>query len=184
MIYVNGEILHRQDAKISVFDSGFLLGDGIWEGIRLLNGHLVFLEEHLNRLYDGANQLEIDIGFSKRKLTELIFKTIKSNNMHSDVHIRLIISRGLKKTPYQHPNANIGPSTIVIIPEYKKADRQVNKLGISLKLVSTRRGTPDIQDPRSNTKLREIPRLLTCLSAFLYSGMITIVLGPILAFGC
>ena len=161
---MNGDIFHRKDAKISVFDSGFLLGDGVWEGIRLLNGQLVFLEEHLDRLYDGAKQLEIDVGFSKNQLTELIFKTLESNNMYTDVHIRLIVSRGLKRTPYQHPNANVGPSTIVIIPEYKKADKQVNKFGISLRLVSIRRGNADIQDPRLNT-LSKLNCIIACIEA-------------------
>ena len=163
-IYINGEVLDRKNAKISVFDSGFLLGDGVWEGIRLLNSHLVFLEQHLDRLYSGAEQLEINIGYPKSKLTDLIFETLKSNNMKSDVHIRLIVSRGLKKTPYQHPNANIGPSTIVIIPEYKKANKEINENGISLKLVSTRRGTVDTQDPRLNT-LSKLNCIIACIEA-------------------
>ena len=163
-IYVNGEILDRKNAKISVFDSGFLLGDGVWEGIRLLNGHLVFLDEHLDRLYNGAKQLEINIGYSKSELTDIIFKTLKFNNMQSDVHIRLIVSRGLKKTPYQHPNANVGPSSIVIIPEYKKANKKINKIGISLKLVSTKRGTEYTQDPRLNT-LSKLNCIIACIEA-------------------
>ena len=161
---MNGEIFHRNDAKISVFDSGFLLGDGVWEGIRLLNGQLVFLKEHMDRLYSGANQLEIDIGYSKKQLTELIYKTLESNNMYTDVHLRLIVSRGLKKTPYQHPNANIGPCSIVIIPEYKKADKKINKEGIILKLVSTRRGNVDIQDPKLNT-LSKLNCIIACIEA-------------------
>ena len=161
---MNGEIFHRNDAKISVFDSGFLLGDGVWEGIRLLNGQLVFLKEHMDRLYSGANQLEIDIGYSKKQLTELIYKTLESNNMYTDVHLRLIVSRGLKKTPYQHPNANIGPCSIVIIPEYKKADKKINKEGIMLKLVSTRRGNVDIQDPKLNT-LSKLNCIIACIEA-------------------
>ena len=126
-IYVNGKVVPRSDASISVFDSGFLLGDGVWEGIRLLNGKLVFLDEHLNRLFFGAKKLEIDIGYSPEELTKIIYKTLKANNMNNGVHIRLIISRGLKKTPYQHPNANFKGSTLVIIPEYKKADQTINK---------------------------------------------------------
>ena len=163
-IYVNGEILLRSDASISVFDSGFLLGDGIWEGIRLLNGKLVSIDQHLKRLFFGAKKLDIKIGFSKKQLIDIINKTLIANNMQSDVHIRLIISRGLKKTPYQHPNATIKGSTIVVIPEYKKADKTINKNGINLVTVDTRRGTPYTQDPRLNT-LSKINCILACIEA-------------------
>jgi len=163
-IYINGTILNRKDALISVFDSGFLLGDGVWEGIRLLNGKLVFLQEHLNRLFSGAKQLDIDIGYSPQELTDIIYKTLEANKMKNDVHIRLIVSRGLKKTPYQHPNANIKGSTLVIIPEYKKADKKINESGINLVTVKIRRGTSDTQDPRLNT-LSKLNCILACIEA-------------------
>ncbi len=163
-IYVNGNTYSRNKAVISVFDSGFLLGDGVWEGIRLLNGHLVFIKEHLDRLYHGAKKLAIKIGHTPDELTEIIFKTLKVNNMESDVHIRLIVSRGLKRTPYQHPNANIGGSSIVIIPEYKRADKRANEQGIQLATVKTRRGTPDSQDPRLNT-LSKLNCIAACIEA-------------------
>ena len=163
-IYVNGKILSREDASISVFDSGFLLGDGVWEGIRLLNGQLVSLDAHLKRLFFGAKQLDIDIECSRKELVNIIYRTLNANNMINDVHIRLIVSRGLKKTPYQHPNANIQGSTIVIIPEYKKADKKVNEKGINLVTVNTRRGTSDTQDPRLNT-LSKLNCILACIEA-------------------
>ena len=163
-IYVNGEIFDRENATVSVFDSGFLLGDGVWEGIRLLNGELVFLDEHLDRLFLGAKKLDIDIGFSPSELTEIIQTTLDANCMKSDAHIRLIVSRGLKKTPYQHPNANIKGSTLVIIPEYKKADQRVNENGIKLVTVDIKRGTPDTQDPRLNT-LSKLNCILACIEA-------------------
>ena len=163
-IYINGEILKRDDAKISVFDSGFLLGDGIWEGIRLHNRCLVFEDEHFDRLYNGAKALDINIGISKSKLKTIIFKLLRSNNMISDVHIRLIISRGLKKTPYQHPSANVGGASLVIIPEYKKADINVNRKGIKLATVSIKRGTESIQDPRLNT-LSKLNCIFACIEA-------------------
>ena len=164
LIYVNGEILPRDKAKISVFDSGFLLGDGVWEGIRFHNGHLVFIQEHLDRLFHGASSLEIDIGISEDRIKSLIISVLDANRMVTDIHIRLIVSRGLKKTPYQHPNANIGGSTIVIIPEYKKADKTINKKGISLATVSTRRGTADTQDPQLNT-LSKLNCIFACIEA-------------------
>ena len=164
LIYVNGEILHREKAKISVFDSGFLLGDGVWEGIRFHNRHLVFIQEHLDRLFQGASSLDIDIGISKDNIKSLIISVLNANRMVTDIHIRLIVSRGLKKTPYQHPNANLGGSTIVIIPEYKKSDKTINKKGISLATVSTRRGTADTQDPQLNT-LSKLNCIFACIEA-------------------
>ena len=124
-IYINGEFYHRDNAKISVFDSGFLLGDGVWEGIRLYKGNLVHLGEHLNRLFSGAKAIDMEIGSTKEEIAKAILKTLKKNNMRSDVHIRLIVSRGVKKTPYQHPRVTIGEPTLVIIPEYKKASKEV-----------------------------------------------------------
>ena len=164
LIYINGEILPRDKAKISVFDSGFLLGDGVWEGIRFHNKHLVFIQEHLDRLFHGASSLDIDIGMSKDRIKSLIISVLDANRMITDVHIRLIVSRGLKKTPYQHPNANIGESTIVIIPEYKKVDKTINNKGISLVTVLARRGTADTQDPRLNT-LSKLNCIFACIEA-------------------
>jgi len=163
-IYVDGEIVPRSEAKISVFDSGFLLGDGVWEGIRLHNGHLCFQEEHTNRLFEGAKALQIGIGKSPSELVDIIYKTLDANGMKSDVHIRLIISRGLKRTPYQHPNANVGGPTIVVIPEYKKADLAMIENGIRLCIVETIRGPQNVQDPRLNT-LSKLNCIIACLEA-------------------
>lgn len=164
LIYVDGEIVPRPDAKVSVFDSGFLLGDGVWEGIRLHKGKLAFLDAHLERLFSGAEQLAIDIGMSREELTALIHKTVDANRMTDHIHIRLIVSRGLKKTPYQHPDANVGGPTIVIIPEYKIASEAVLRKGIRLGTVSVRRGTADTQDPRLNT-LSKLNCIAACIEA-------------------
>ena len=163
-IYVNGKIVPRQEATISVFDSGFLLGDGVWEGIRLHNGNLCFQEEHINRLFHGAEQLKIDIGYSPDELVQIVLDTLDANEMKTDIHIRLIISRGLKQTPYQHPNANVGGPTIVVIPEYKKANPDMNKNGIRLCSVNTIRGPQNVQDPRLNT-LSKLKCIAACLEA-------------------
>ncbi len=164
LIYVDGKIVPRQEAKISVFDSGFLLGDGVWEGIRLHNNNLCFQEEHINRLFEGAETLKIDIGKSEDEMVSLIHETLFANGMKSDVHIRLIVSRGLKRTPYQHPNANVGGPTIVIIPEYKKADLAMIEKGIRLCTVDTIRGPQNVQDPRLNT-LSKLNCIAACLEA-------------------
>ncbi len=164
IIYINGEFFSRNEAKISVFDSGFLLGDGVWEGLRLHNGKLCFIEEHIERLYHGAGKLKIEIGRSEGELINLLFETLKVNKMHTDIHIRLIVSRGLKRTPYQHPNANVGGASIVIIPEYKKADATLLSKGIRLCLVDTIRGSQNSQDPRLNT-LSKLNCIFGCLEA-------------------
>jgi len=163
-IYINGSIFPRNKAKISVFDSGFLLGDGVWEGIRLFNGHLCFIDEHIDRLIHGANQLKIKIGKTKSEIIKIIKSVIKSNNMHSGIHIRFIVTRGLKRTPYQHPNANIGNSSIVCIPEYKIANNDLNKNGIKLSFVNTIRGYQNSQDPRLNT-LSKLNCITACIEA-------------------
>ena len=131
-------------------DSGYLLGDGVWEGIRLYNNHLIHLEKHLERLYEGAETIEMNIGISKSEMRSALEQTLQRNEMISDVHIRLIVSRGIKSTPYQHPKVTIGHPTIVIIPEYKKPSPELKVEGITLGTVSTIRNNLT-QDPRVNS---------------------------------
>ena len=149
-IYIDGEFFSRADAKISVMDSGYLLGDGVWEGIRLYNNHLIHLEKHLERLYEGAEMIQMNIGISKSEMRSALEQTLQRNEMISDVHIRLIVSRGIKSTPYQHPKVTIGNPTIVIIPEYKKPSPELKVEGITLGTVSTIRNNLT-QDPRINS---------------------------------
>lgn len=149
-VYINGKFYHRSKANVSVMDSGFLLGDGVWEGIRLHKNVLVHLNDHLIRLYNGAKSIAMDIPISKEKMKSEIMKTIKINDMETDVHIRLIVSRGIKKTPYQNPNVTISPPTIVIIPEYKIASEVVKRDGITIGTVNTIRDY-QVQDPRINS---------------------------------
>ncbi len=164
LIYINGEILPRPGAKVSVFDSGFLLGDGVWEGIRLHNDQLVFLEEHIERLYAGAAGIGMDIGMHKNDLVEKIHETLAANDMHSDIHLRLIISRGLKTTPYQHPRVNIGGPTIVIIPEYKIVTEDSKSNGLTLVSVTTSRSSEATQDPKINS-LSKFNCIQACIEA-------------------
>ena len=159
-IYVNGELLPRNEAKISVLDSGFLLGDGVWEGLRLHNGKLAFTKDHLDRLYEGAKAIDIDIGVSAEELEKAILETCRVNGMESGVHIRLIVSRGLKSTPFQSPKANVGKATIVIIPEWKDINPKTLDQGLSLHTVHIQRGAPTIQDPLWNSLSK-----LNCISA-------------------
>ncbi len=150
-ININGELLHRRNAKISVFDSGFLLGDGVWEGIRLHKSKLVFIENHLDRLYASAKGISLNISLSKQNLIDEIDKVLNKNKMYNDVHIRLVVSRGDKITPYQNPNANVGPINFVIIPEYKKTDPNTYIKGITIGRVPNVRPDNSILSPHYNT---------------------------------
>ena len=158
-IYINGEFFHRSEAKISVFDSGFLLGDGVWEGIRLHNNRLIHFNNHIDRLYDGASSIAMEIHLTKEEIKAAVLKTLKKNNMISNTHIRLIVSRGLKSTPYQHPKVTVSDPTIVIIPEYKKPNEETFDKGIRLASVKTRRDFT-VQDPKINSLSK-----MNCISA-------------------
>ncbi|MEZ5466450.1 MAG: aminotransferase class IV [Lysobacterales bacterium] len=160
LIYVNGALLPRAQATVSVFDSGFILGDGIWEGLRVVGGHPVFLDAHLDRLYEGAKAILLDIGMDRAALTAAIYDTLKANDMHDGVHIRLMVSRGLKRTPYQDPRVCIGPATVVIIPEHKNPLPETLQKGLRLFTVHVRRGYPDVQDPKLNSHSK-----LNCITA-------------------
>ena len=144
-------MFHRSEAKISVFDSGFLLGDGVWEGIRLHSSKLIFIEDHLERLFQSAQGISLNIPFSKDEIKEEIFKVLSKNSMNDDVHIRLIITRGNKITPYQNPNANEGPINFVIIPEFKKTDPNTYKKGIIIGRVPIIRPAENILSTHYNT---------------------------------
>jgi len=149
-IYINGKFFHRSEATVSVLDSGFLLGDGVWEGIRLHEGKLLHFDAHMDRLFNGAELISLAINLNRNQLQQAIQKTLDKNQMESDVHIRLIISRGLKKTPYQHPKVTLGDPTIVIIPEYKVANQDVARKGIKLASVETIRDYR-VQNPNINS---------------------------------
>jgi branched-chain amino acid aminotransferase len=167
LISVNGQLRPRHEATVSVFDSGYLLGDGVWEGIRLHEGVLVFLEAHLQRLDQGARAIALDIGLSGAGLTAALYEVIDANSMRTDVHARLMVTRGVKKTPSQDPRLTVGGPTIVIIAEHKRANPEVNRHGISLFTSTVRRGSPDYLDPRLNchSKLHEVIALQQALHA-------------------
>ena len=163
-IYINGKFYLRKNAKISVFDSSVLLGDGCWTSLRLHNEKLLFLNEHIDRLYNDAKSISLKIPINKKKLKETMIQTIKKNKMKTDVHIRIIISRGIKSTPYQDPSFTISPPSIIMIPEYKKPDTNLYKKGLILKTVKTIRGPHNVQDPRINS-LSKLNCILACIEA-------------------
>ena len=129
LINVNGELKPRAEAVVSVFDSGFMLGDGVWEGLRVHKGRLAFLDRHLDRLFEGAKAIAMDIGLSREELTKRLYDTLDANGMDEGVHVRLMVTRGVRSTPYQDPRVVISPATIVIIPEYKEPDPSVYERG-------------------------------------------------------
>jgi branched-chain amino acid aminotransferase len=151
LININGELVHRSQAVVSVFDSGFILGDGIWEGLRVHRGRIPFLGRHLKRLWEGAKALDLNIGLTHDDMAQRLHDTLQANHMEDHVHIRLMVSRGIKSTPYQDPAVTISPPTIVIIPEYKSPDPTLNDRGVRLYTVYVRRGYADVQDPRINS---------------------------------
>jgi branched-chain amino acid aminotransferase len=166
-IFINGELLPRDDAKISVFDSGYLVGDGIWEALRLHHGVLVFLDDHLNRLWQSAATVGMNLGFSRKELVDDIWKTLKVNDMHDNVHVRIMVTRGFKKTPSQDPRLTISGPNVVIIAEHKLASTESQEKGITLFTSTIRRGSPDYLDPRLNchSKLHEVQALIQAIEA-------------------
>ncbi|UIP05768.1 aminotransferase class IV [Erythrobacter sp. SDW2] len=162
LINVNGALVPRAQATVSVFDSGFMLGDGVWEGLRVHKGRIAFLAAHLDRLYEGAKAIAMDIGLTRDELTSRLYETIDSNGMRDQpgVHIRLMVTRGIRSTPYQDPRVVISPATVVIIPEYKAPLPATIERGIRLFTVHVRRGDPAVQDQKLNSHSK-----LNCITA-------------------
>jgi branched-chain amino acid aminotransferase len=159
-IDINGQLFHRDRAMVSVFDSGFVLGDGIWEGLRVFNGRVAFFDEHMDRLFEGAKALDFELDLTRAQLSERIDRLLAANGMHDGVSIRLMVSRGVKSTPNQDPRVTIGGPTIVIIAEFKEPDPELLVRGLRIFTVHVRRGHPDVQDPRLNTHSK-----LNCITA-------------------
>jgi branched-chain amino acid aminotransferase len=151
LINVNGELKPRAEAVVSVFDSGFMLGDGVWEGLRVHKGRIAFLDLHLDRLFEGAKALAIDVGLDREQLTKRLYDTLEANGMDEGVHVRLMVTRGVRSTPYQDPRVVVTPATVVMIPEYKEPDPAIYERGLKLFTVHVRRGDPAVQDQKINS---------------------------------
>ncbi len=167
LVYINGSFYRREEAKISVFDSGFLVGDGVWEGLRLHEGDFAFLDRHLDRLFGGAKAIGLEIGMTRQAVTDALHETVRRNGMTKDVHVRLMVTRGDKKTPSQDPRLVVGGPNVVIIAEHKRADPEVKERGVRLFTSTVRRPPPDTLDQRlnSHSKLHEVVALLQALEA-------------------
>lgn len=161
LIDVGGAHFPREQAKVSVFDSGFMLGDGVWEGLRLHQGRLAFLDRHLDRLWRGAKAIAMDIGISREELERRLYAVLDANGMTgSGAHVRLMVTRGVRSTPYQDPRVVVTPATIVIIPEWKAPAPETATRMLKLFTVHVRRGYPDVQDPMLNSHSK-----LNCITA-------------------
>ena len=167
LVYVNGAFVPRHEASVSVFDSGFVLGDGIWEGLRLMQGRLISLDAHLDRLWEGATSIALDIGMSRAELTQALHDTLAKNGMTDGAHIRLMVTRGLKRTPNQDPRFVIGKATVVIVAEYKAPKPESKAKGLALFTSTFRTSTPDVFDLRlnSHSRLNLIQALIQAIHA-------------------
>ncbi len=167
LVYVDGDLVPRGKAVVSVFDSGFVLGDGIWEGLRLKQGRIVQLDAHLDRLFEGATSIALDIGRTREELKAAIAATLEANGMTDGAHIRLMVSRGMKSTPNQDPRFVIGKATLVIVAEYKSPRPESKAKGLSLFTSTFRTSGPDIFDLRlnSHSRLNLIQALIQAINA-------------------
>jgi len=177
LVWVNGDLVPRDRAVVSVFDSGFVLGDGVWEGLRVSGGHPAFLDRHLDRLQEGARAILLDPGLTRAEITDAIYATLRANDMSDGVHVRLMVTRGLKSTPYQDPRVTIGPATVVIVAEHKEPSSATVTEGITLFTTHVRRATPDTLDPKLNahSKLNDIT---ACIQAYTAGADEALMLDP------
>lgn len=167
LVYVNGNFVPRNQATVSIFDAGFALGDGVWEGLRLVNGKLICLDEHIDRLYEGANAIRIDIGHTREEMKALLFATLDRNAMTDGAHIRLMVTRGTKSTVNQDPRFIVGSATVVIVAEYKKPNPAAKEKGLALWTSTFRCSSPDVFDLRlnSHSRLNLIQALIQAIDA-------------------
>jgi branched-chain amino acid aminotransferase len=177
LVWVNGDLLPRDRAVVSVFDSGFVLGDGVWEGLRVRRGHPAFLETHLDRLFEGAKAILMDLAMTREELTAAVYETLRANDMTDGVHVRLMVTRGVKSTPYQDPRVTVGPPTVVIVAEHKEPMPATVEHGITLFTTHVRRATPDTLDPKLNahSKLNDIT---ACIQAYTAGADEALMLDP------
>jgi len=167
LVYVNGSFVPRDEARVSIFDSGFVLGDGIWEGLRLMQGKLISLDAHLDRLFEGATSIALEIGLSRAEVTQAVLDTLARNGMTDGAHIRLMVTRGTKRTPNQDPRFVIGKATVVIVAEWKTPKPESKARGLSLFTSTFRTSGPDVFDLRlnSHSRLNLIQALIQAIHA-------------------
>ena len=175
-IYINGSFYHRDEAKISVYDSGFLMGDGIWEGLRLVNNKWIFIDEHIDRLFEGCKAIDLDIKMTKEDIVNALDETKAINNMSNEVHARLMITRGNKTKPFQQPHLSDSGINIVIIMEHSKPSIDVKN--ITMVTVPQVRGMPMSQDPKLNSHSK-LNCILACIQANKLGADEALMLDPL-----
>ncbi|WP_299860042.1 D-amino acid aminotransferase [uncultured Roseobacter sp.] len=163
-IFLNGDLVHRDEAKVSVYDSGFLLGDGMWEGMRLYNGTWAFFDEHMDRFFASCKAVSLDVGMDRAGILEALTRTAEANGMTTDVHCRLMLTRGVKVKPFQHPSLSRSGPTLVIIMEHSRPTESLQSKGIRLASVPQVRGLPTSQDPKLNSHSK-LNCVIACLQA-------------------
>lgn len=163
-IYVNGDIVHRDEAKVSVYDSGFMLGDGMWEGLRLYNGKWAFFDEHMDRFFNSCKTVSLDVGLTKDEMLDALNRTAAANGMTNNVHCRLMLTRGIKDKPFQHPSLSRSGPTLVLIMEHSKPVDSLSSQGIRLATVPQVRGLPMSQDAKLNSHSK-LNCIIACLQA-------------------
>jgi len=163
-IYINGDLFHRSEAKVSVYDAGFMLGDGMWEGMRFYDGVWAFFDEHMDRLYGSLKAVSLDIGMTREEVHDALMMTAKANGMTSDAHCRMMVTRGLKDKPFQHPALSQSGPTVVIIVEHSKPVEKLQDAGIRLAAVPQVRGLPNSQDAKFNSHSK-LNCVIACLQA-------------------
>jgi branched-chain amino acid aminotransferase len=176
-IWLNGNLVAKEDAKVSIFDAGFVLGDGVWEGLRLHKGALLFLDAHLDRLYAGAREIDLDLGVSRDQVKAALQATLAANNMHHGAHLRLMATRGVKAAVNQDPRNALGPATIVIVAEYKEPSPQIASDGLSLATSSIRCTPADMFDMRINSHSR-LPLIRALIDAIKQGADEALMLDP------
>jgi branched-chain amino acid aminotransferase len=176
-VWLNGKLVPRADAKISIFDAGFVLGDGVWEGLRLHKGALLFLDAHLDRLYAGAADIQLDLGLTRDEMKDALQATLAANNMHHGAHLRLMATRGVKAAVNQDPRNALGPATIVIVAEYKEPSAQIASQGLALATSSIRCTPADMFDMRLNSHSR-LPLIRALLDAIQAGADEALMLDP------
>jgi len=176
-IYVNGDIVHRDEAKVSVYDSGFMLGDGMWEGMRLYHGEWAFFDEHMDRFFASCKSVSLDVGLDRADILDALAKTAAANDMHTDVHCRLMMTRGTKVKPFQHPSLSRSGPTLVIIMEHSKPVETLQSRGIRLATVPQVRGLPMSQDAKYNSHSK-LNCVIACLQAEQASADEALMLDP------
>ena len=140
LIYLNGRMVPRAEAVVSIFDAGFSMGDGVWEGLRLHKGALLFLDAHLDRLFEGARSIALDIRRTRDEIKAALRLTLEANGMSDGAHLRLMVTRGPKATVNQDPRNALGQPTLVVTAEYKATPQSAGP-GLSL-FTSSIRCTP------------------------------------------